>query len=874
MLGRRLSHYEILDKLGEGGMGSVWKARDTRLNRPVAIKILPAGKLANADRKRRFVQEAQAASALNHPNIVTIHDIAFEDGVDFMVMEYVAGVTLDRRIPRHGMRLNELLDTAIQIADGLAKAHAAGIIHRDLKPGNIMVTEEGRVKLLDFGLAKLTESAVGLSEGDATLTVKPVTEDGAILGTIAYMSPEQAEAKPVDARSDIFSFGAVLYEMATGTRAFRGDTKLSTLSAILRENPKPAGALAAETPRDLEKIIARCLRKDPARRFQAMPDLKVALTELKEESESGVLERPAENRRKPAIKLLLISAAVMLAIAAAAGWIWVRSSSKPTPPPKVVPLTAYAGLEEQPSLSPDGSQVAFSWNGEKQDNHDIYVKLVDGGSTPLRLTTDPAADTIPRWSPDGRWIAFLREGAVYVIPPLGGTERKVVSANVIALSWMPDSESLLVSARADAAENPGIFRVSTGTGELRRLTTPSPEVLAGDFDPVPSPDGEGFVFARRISRQDLCAARIDGSEIRQLTQDGAPITGAVWKGNRQILFSSNRSGHAALWQLTPGSSAGPQPVVGIEGAAIAPSLARLPGGRTRLVYQKTTLDFNIWRVELATGGNAAPKVITPASPLVVSTRDDLSPKFSPDGKRLVFTSDRSGFLEVWAAGIDGSNPIQLTTLQSLRCGSPRWSADSRRIVFDSLASGNNDIWMISAEGGAPKQVTKESSNDARPSFSQDGRWIYFRSDRSGSQQIWKVPAAEPFRPAVQVTRNGGFEAVETADGKLLYYSKLGKGLWSMPVAGGEEQLVFDRVQIGLWGLVDKGVFFIRAVEPQKPTMTEFFSFASPKSFPVTITEKPVFGDSPDFHASADGRWVAWCQLDRYESDLMLVDNFR
>ena len=298
MVGRTLSHYEILEKLGEGGMGTVWKARDTRLNRLVAIKVLPADKVADADRKRRFIQEAQAASALNHPNIVVIHDIASEDGIDFIVMEYVAGVTLDRRIPRQGMRLGELLEIAIQIADALAKAHAAGIIHRDLKPGNIMINEDGRVKLLDFGLAKLTEVGAGLGEDDATRTVKPATEDGAIVGTIAYMSPEQAEAKPVDARSDIFSFGAVLYEMATGTRAFHGGSKLSTLSAILRENPKPPSAIVQDTPRDLEKIIARCMKKDPARRFQAMPDLKVALAELKEESESGALAPAATPLRR------------------------------------------------------------------------------------------------------------------------------------------------------------------------------------------------------------------------------------------------------------------------------------------------------------------------------------------------------------------------------------------------------------------------------------------------------------------------------------------------------------------------------------------------------------------------------------------------
>jgi len=268
---RPISHYQILDKLGEGGMGVVWKARDSRLNRLVAIKTLRADKMADADRKRRFIQEAQAASALNHPNIVTIHDIASENGTDFIVMEYVEGKTLGQLIPRRGMRLDEVLRYAIQIAEGLAKAHAAGIVHRDLKPGNIMVTPEGRVKLLDFGLAKLTEPAEP-GEDERTRTMAVQSEEGSIVGTAAYMSPEQAESKPVDARSDIFSFGAVLYEMATGIRAFQGDSKLSTLSAVLRENPKPPSQVVSEIPRELDRIVSRCLRKDPARRFQATPD--------------------------------------------------------------------------------------------------------------------------------------------------------------------------------------------------------------------------------------------------------------------------------------------------------------------------------------------------------------------------------------------------------------------------------------------------------------------------------------------------------------------------------------------------------------------------------------------------------------------------
>src|SRR5437899_7338016 len=248
MIGQRLLHYEVVEKLGEGGMGVVYKARDTHLDRFVAIKVLPPEKVADPERRRRFTQEAKAASALNHPNIITIHDIDEADGMYFISMEFVAGKTLGGLIPRHGMRLGELLKYAIQIADALARAHAAGIIHRDLKPGNIMVTEQGLVKVLDFGLAKLTETAP-LNENDATCTLRqpqPVTEEGTIVGTVAYMSPEQAEGKMVDAPSDIFSFGSVMYEMLTGRRAFQHDTKAATIAAILREDPKPASQITEE----------------------------------------------------------------------------------------------------------------------------------------------------------------------------------------------------------------------------------------------------------------------------------------------------------------------------------------------------------------------------------------------------------------------------------------------------------------------------------------------------------------------------------------------------------------------------------------------------------------------------------------------------
>jgi eukaryotic-like serine/threonine-protein kinase len=327
MVGKTIRHYQILDKLGEGGMGVVYKARDTHLDRFVAIKVLPPERVADPERKRRFVQEAKAASALNHPNIVHVYDIDQQGGVDYIAMEYVQGKTLSQLIGRKGLKLSEALKYGVQIADALGRAHAGGIIHRDLKPGNVMVDEHGLVKVLDFGLAKLTEAAPP-DEDESTRTMRPTTEEGTIVGTAAYMSPEQAEGKRLDARSDIFSFGAVLYEMLTGNRAFQKDSKTSTLAAILTQEPTPLGG---EIPHDVEKVVTRCLRKDVARRYQHMDDVKVTLEELKEESDSGKLvaaQVPARPRKRRFLRPTLAVAGVLV-LAAGSVFLWRRLQAKP-----------------------------------------------------------------------------------------------------------------------------------------------------------------------------------------------------------------------------------------------------------------------------------------------------------------------------------------------------------------------------------------------------------------------------------------------------------------------------------------------------------------------------------------------------------------
>lgn len=495
MTGRTLSHFEILDKIGEGGMGIVYKARDTQLNRAASIKVLHSGLAADPERRRRFIQEARAASALNHPNIVTIYEIGQAEGTDFMAMEYVPGNTLDRLIPASGMPVPQALNYAAQIADALSAAHAVGITHRDLKPSNIMVTGDGRVKVLDFGLAKLTEPSPSMSEADATLTDhSPRTREGSVLGTAAYMSPEQAEGRTVDARSDIFSFGSVLYEMVTGQRAFRRDTPMATLIAVVKEEPKAVRQAAPAAPKALENLIGACMRKELDRRAGSISEVKSSLEALREGLKPQA--RPAW--------MLPAAAAGLAAAIGGAGWM-INSHRAPEPVASTPPivLTSYPGEEREPALSPDGKRVVFSWNGEKEDNFDIYVKPVDAGE-PVRLTTDPAPDGAPVWSPDGNFIAFRRltgdKGGFYVVPAAGGPERKVADIPTLPshrgwpdLDWAPDGKSLIV---VDTSSTPaGLASVSLATGEKRILTVP-PVKSFGDGRPRVSPDGKLLAFFR------------------------------------------------------------------------------------------------------------------------------------------------------------------------------------------------------------------------------------------------------------------------------------------------------------------------------------------------------------------------------------------
>jgi eukaryotic-like serine/threonine-protein kinase len=848
--GRTVSHYRIAEKLGEGGMGVVFKAEDTQLGRPVALKSLPP-ETKDQGRLARFLREARAASALNHPNIVTIHDLVSDGGEQFLVMEYVEGRTLEQMIHGRGIPLGESLRIATQIADALSAAHGAGIVHRDLKPGNVMVTPSGAVKLLDFGLAKLQERE---SVADDATRTNAQTEEGAIVGTASYMAPEQAAGRPVDARTDIFSFGALLYEMITGRRAFEGDSKISTLAAVLEKEPRPASEIVQSLPHEVDRTIQRCLRKNPAKRWQTMADLKVALDELREESDSGRLSGvsapPLRTKSSKAVWAIGVAGLIVVAGATA---IWAsRRLRTPVEGFKKTVLTTYPGSEITPQVSPDGKQVAFAWDGEKQGNFDIYVKLLDSGE-PLRLTRHPDRELFPKWSPDGRQLAFNRGGSIYLISALGGAERRLIEGPVNGHSWRPDGKMMALGMST------GIHVLDVATGQLTRITT-APR--GGHEFPAYSPDGKQVAYTHSevfLGRRQIHVVPETGGEPLKVVTDETFNAFPEWTSDgRQLVYSRQWSYlfRAAL----PGGQ--PARVNESDESSIQPSIH---GATSRLVYSHLLLDMNVWRCELAKPF-ARERVIA-------STRRDFSVQVSPDGKRLVFTSDRTGGWEIWTSDSSGGSQTQLTSFKNAIADGARWSPDGKQIAFSALIDGNRDIYTISAEGGTPKRLTTEPSDEGRPAWSRDNKSLYFRSNRSGREEIWKRTLADG--ATKQLTQDGGFDMYEAPDGSV-YFTKarMRRGLWRIAGAGGSVEQVpgLDSVWAGAWAPAGDNIYWVNRVSPSSHVLTRW-SLKGLNETLVTI-DRPIWPTSPVFSVSADGRHAYWHQDDESGADLVMIENFR
>ena len=868
MIGKTISHYRILEKLGEGGMGVVYKAEDTTLKREVAIKFLPRQIASQVTERERFKIEAKAAAALDHPNIAKTYDIEESGGQMFIVMEFIDGEELKKKVIREQLSVNCVIDIAAQIAEGLKAAHTQGITHRDIKSSNIMVTESGQVKITDFGLAKIS--------GEVQLT-----KTGTRLGTVAYMSPEQARGELVDRRTDIWALGVVLYEMLTGQLPFRGEYERAVIYAILHEEPDPVTKHRPDISADLAEIVKKALQKNRENRYPSAADLLRDLQRLKQtlnsfspqfagyESTSRRDQQAgprAVAKQKTKRTVLLFALSVIAASMAIVLYFMFFSESElepDRPPMRTLLLTNFSGQKFNPAFSPDGKAIAFSWNGPQQDNFDIYVKLVDAG-TPIRLTTNTHGEFRPAWSPDGRFIAYVRitgtrKDEVYMIPSQGGAERKIAeyrSKLFSSLYWASDGKFIFLS---DDWEDKGarIFKVSVETPDKREGVTLPPENFF-DHTPRVSPNGKMLAFVREspAALRDVYLMSFGDTEAMRLTFDGLPIEGLAWTQNsRAVIFNSNRDGVSRLWKVSiSGGKPEKIPVGGLD--MIEPTIA-LAGNR--LACQEIVVNENLWKLSLM---DAEKKAL-----LIASSQRNMLPDISPDGRKIVFSSNRTGRYEVWGCESDGTVPIQLTTLNSAHPQWARWSPNGESITFSSETAGSSEskIYIISAGGGTPRKLADKA---VQPSWSRNGKWIYFTA---ADGQIHKM--AVEGSESKTVTTQGGITPNEAWDGKSVYYTKWYNRpeIWRIPAAGGEELAIVDGIgkagDLANWALTKAGIYYF--VDNNE---LAFFNFAT--KYAERLARLPNAITNNGVAVSPDGTWLLYPVRGQTQSDIIMVENFR
>jgi Tol biopolymer transport system component len=890
VIGQTISHYRVIEKLGAGGMGVVYKAEDLKLGRHVALKFLPEELAKDPQALERFQQEARAASALNHPNICTIHEVDEVDGQPFIVMELLEGQTL----APGPMDVDKLLEVGVQISRGLEAAHAKGIVHRDLKPSNIFITKHAQAKILDFGVAKLVLKRPQIGEAasfSTTVTLamrQHLTTAGVALGTVVYMSPEQLRGRELDLRTDIFSFGIVLYQMATGTLPFRGDSFVAVCEAILNSVPILPAYLNPAVPKELERIICKALEKDRESRYQCADDLRTDLSQLQHRLRAESTPTVVTRLRGPARPILRVSLLMLCLFLAIVVTFWPpwRAPTVKIVPPQVFPVTSYLGQPRAPAFSPDGNEIAFLWDGGTGGDPDVYVKLI-GEPTSLRLTKllGPKAGTV--WSSDGRYVVFVRAGkdpGIFEVPALGGQERRLVSLQspvsglrpfARQFDWSPDGKLLAVADKLTPNGSRSIFLISVANGDQRRLTSP-PET-GEDFLPAFSPDGQTIAFgrAKHTFVENIYVVPVTGGIPRQLTFLENAFLGdsLAWTPDeREIVFSSVEGpSKASLWRVSVHGGA-PERVlvgVGVQNAA-EPVIARKGN---RLAYTQISTNVNIWRIALPTVSR-----ITRALKLIYSTRYQDGPQYSPDGTKIAFVSDRSGSNEIWVCNSDGSSPTQLTSFAAQDTGTPRWSSDGKQIVFDSLRTGNEGVYVVNSDGSGLRPLVVDAHTNNVPSWSRDGRWIYFASDRTGTYEVWKVPSEGG--QLIQITKKGGFVPFESLDARWVYYTKGfygAPGLWRVPVQGGEEVPVMEQFKAdnwGAWAVAKRGIYFVDSDVWPLPTL-KFFNFSTRHLNQVMSLEKlPALSGNPVLAVSPDEQAILYAQIDDIKSDIMLVENFR
>jgi Tol biopolymer transport system component len=840
LVGTSIGRFEVRGSLGRGGVGEVYRAYDTELEREVAIKCVSSSHIGSTNSITDFLREARAASALNHPGIVTVYEvIRFRDTVA-IVMELVEGRPM-RALTGAPHLIEEVALWGQRIAEALAATHAGGILHRDIKPENLIVRPDGYVKVLDFGLA-----------------AKPAVEAGELrAGTVRYMAPEQARGSTaLTPATDIFSLGLVLYELATGVHPFgsaqRENTTLSVAAAVVRGGAKPPSTVVASLPPVFDALILQMLDKDPETRPTAK-DVAERLRSIP----------PAKLRRRRLVIGLTAAACAVIAL-----WS-LQALLKPAAEPVELHgrlLTGAPGRENAPAFSPDGGSIVYAWDGGRGGKRDIWVKQLDSPD-PRRLTSDPRDEWDPCWLPDGSAIVFLRAArAAYeavTIPANGGPETVVTQISDVH-PWLEhrlacaDGGNLLIADEPlvrSADLNLSLYSISMSTRE-RRLLSDKP-VNAADSWPRVSPDGRRIAFARVVSGFDVRVMDFAGGPSRSLA-NVASLRGLTWSADSQnILYQVGEADPKNVWQVPASGGAPRRPLILLE--ANAEEIVLSPGGR-KIAYSRGARDVNLRRV--FADGRAPVE-------LAASTRVDNDGAWSPDGTRFAFASDRSGPTEIWVASSDGTRALQVTHLNH-GSGSPSWSPDGQWLALDMSSAAGTRVGIVRVDGG-PVRALPESTLAMVPSWSRDGKWIYFASSRTGNFEIFKAPVAAG--PEIQITRKGGFESRESPDGRHVYFTKTNaNGIWRLPVSGegAEEQVAeFDYVsQFRCWDVTAQGIFI--ASSGPKPWI-DLLPFGGGRIPVVTLpAELPKFNRCLSAHPDGKSFLFPVQEQDRWA--IYLADN--
>jgi eukaryotic-like serine/threonine-protein kinase len=740
-----IGHYRILGSLGKGGMGEVFLAEDTRLQRRVALKVLPPIFASDPAYRQRFEREAQAIAALNHPNIVTIHSVEEDGGRLFITMEYVDGKPLSDLIPRGGLPLDRILRIGIEVADAMAAAQQRGITHRDLKPANIVIATDGRAKVLDFGLAKIREAELAAAGDQMTRMTQELTGEGKIIGTVAYMSPEQAEGKPVDPRSDIFSLGVILHEMATGERPFKGDTSVSVISSILKDTPAPITDANPVLPADLARIVRRCLAKDPSRRYQTAADLRNELEDLKQDATSSGISgvRPAQMKRG-GIPWRAIAAAAVLLVAAAAIFLVVKTRTSPEAPHafSIDHLTRLTntGNAYMAALSRDGRYVVHVKNEEGKPS--LWVRQT---ATTSDVRIVPPADVSydgVAFTPDGNYIyyntyqGFARAGTatLYRIPVLGGSPVALVDDVDSGVAFSPDGKRMAFVRGVQSKGTSVLLTANVDGTSVQELGQLKPPAKLQNEDPSWSPDGTTIAATGTLGTTTVAVFAFD------VASGNATQIGSAWAFVRKAEWMPD--GRSLLIDAVDLTVAGPTPQLW--------TLSYPSGAATHV-----TNDLNVYTgVSLSADGRvlatvqaeqsagleiAAVDANAWTSVTPVTSRSDgvRGLALMPDG-RIVYVSHATAGPQLWIVDRDGSNARQLTN-GDFFVGRPAVSPDGHWIYFQIATKHGTSISRIAPDGSSLQAITHGGDEQA-PLVSPDGRSIYVTQTRSGRPTAARVPA--------------------------------------------------------------------------------------------------------------------------------------